>query len=132
MAHSLIAPIILLLAAPANAEPMPNGAAPSAAVTSSDGLRVGVDTFEQVKAKLGRPTSVMTNSDGTKVAVYSNNKTKIKGSSFVPIVGLFTAGAKATVSTKTYTFDQNDILKSFSSSETTTDCHTSLAGAKCQ
>lgn len=130
----ILANIVLMISGtPAFAQEAPSAASPvAAAVVSGDGFKVGETTFEAVKAKLGKPFSIMANSDGTRVAIYTNTKTKIKGSSFIPIVGMFTAGAKSTVATKSFTFDQRDILKSFSSSETTADCHTTVVGYKCQ
>jgi hypothetical protein len=120
--------VVMLLAAQADAAaPVP----PSPPISSDDGFRVGVDTLGTVEGKLGKPFTVTRRSDGTTIATYMTNKTRVKGSTFIPIVGLFAGGAKAHVSTKMFIFDQNGGLKSFSSTNTDTDCHTSMSGYHC-
>ena len=84
-----------------------------------------------VTAKLGDPSSVEASSDGTRTALYMVTRMHVKAASFIPYVGLFAGGAKARTSVKTFTFDEHGILKSFSSSTTGTNCHTTVIGAAC-
>jgi hypothetical protein len=119
--------ILLLMAAQA-AEPTP---ATAQTAVSIDGFQIGSDTLATVTAKLGKPFTMLHNSDGTAVAIYASTRTRVKGSTFIPIVGMFAGGAKGSYSTKTFVFDPKGLLKSYSSSDTTTDCHLALGGANC-
>lgn len=107
--------------------------APAAApvIVSPDGFRVGIDTFQTVTAKLGKPKSVSSNSSGTTVAIYIRTKVGVKAATFIPYVGMFAGGAKSKMSYKTFTFDANSILQSYTSSDDSTDCNTSVFGASC-
>jgi hypothetical protein len=110
----------------ASATPAPTGA------ISPDGLQIGVDTVDTVRAKLGKPLSVAALSNGTTILTYYKAKTHIKGASFIPMVGLFAGGVKSDVVLRTFTFDGKGLLKAFSSIDSNTDCRTTIVGAKCQ
>jgi hypothetical protein len=101
------------------------------AVTSEDGFVVGRDTYETVTNKLGKPKFYMTNSDGTRIIAYSTMRGRVKGTTFIPIVGLFAGGAKASVTVKTFIFDKNGVLSSFTSSGGNSNCDSSVAGVDC-
>jgi outer membrane protein assembly factor BamE (lipoprotein component of BamABCDE complex) len=78
----------------------------------------GVTTYDQVVSALGPPNNITQSSDGTKIIVYVNTQTSIHGATFIPIVGMFAAGADAKQQMATFTFDQRGILKTTSSSQT--------------
>lgn len=124
-------------AVPSDASPIsPPSAAGSAptpppVIMSPDGFRVGIDTFQTVTAKLGKPKSVTASSTGMTIAVYIHTKTGIKATTFIPYVGLFAGGAKSKFSYKTFTFDATGTLQSFTSSDDTTDCNTTFFSASC-
>lgn len=118
----------------------PIGSAPSptsspvsnVGATSPDGLQIGVDTLSTVRTKLGKPASIISTSDGLTIIVYVSSRTHVKGASFIPLVGMFAGGARANVTTKTFTFDKTGLLKSFASSDLSADCHTTVIGGRCQ
>jgi hypothetical protein len=55
----------------------------------------------------------------------------VKGSTFVPIVGLFAGGAKSSGATYVFVFGSDGKLMSSSSSGVNVDCSTSIASAHC-
>lgn len=115
---------LLAMAAQDPALPPVQPATVSSAATSPDGFTVGVDTVTTVKAKLGKPNWEEANSDGSVTLRYQAVKTKIKGSSFIPIVGMFAGGVKGSSQMKSFTFDANGKLKTFASSDFQTNCGT--------
>jgi len=113
------------IATSVNAPATPAGASTSQTMPvpkSEDGFTVGVDTIATITAKLGTPNSTESASDGTTTIRYMAIRTKVKGASFIPIVGLFAGGAKGKSSTKTFTFDAAGVLKSYGSSKFETEC----------
>lgn len=114
--------LVLAALALAAADPAPPASPPPAASVSPDGFKIGVDTVDTVKAKLGKPNTVEANSDGTTTIRYAAVHTKIKGSSFIPVVGLFAGGAKAKSSTKAFTFGADGKLKSYANSDSEISC----------
>jgi hypothetical protein len=127
--------LLLLAAAVAVDQPAPTPAQPEAAqaspVLSQDGFQAGVDTLATVSAKLGKPNSVTAMSDGSVIAAYFLSKTRVKGTTFIPVVGLFAGGAKGSMSIKTFTFGKDGKLASFTSTDTNANCSTSVTGAGC-
>ena len=128
-------PILLVLAV----DPLPPAApVPTPAATvlapqpSPDGFTIGVDTIATVQAKLGKPKALVHNSDGTTKFVYLSSRTRVKGATFVPVIGLFAGGAKSHLSTKTFTFDGAGLLKTYTSSDADANCNTSIVGARCE
>ncbi|WP_188446143.1 hypothetical protein [Sphingomonas psychrolutea] len=93
--------------------------------------RVGVSRLSDVIAKLGKPNTVTTISDGSTVAAFVSMRTRVKGASFVPIVGMFAGGAKSKVSVKVFTFGSDGLLKSFSATDSANDCNVGIQGANC-
>lgn len=115
---------MLILAALAliAADPAAPAATPAATSVSPDGFKIGVDTAETIKAKLGKPNMVEANSDGTTTIRYVSVHTKIKGSTFIPVVGLFAGGAKGKSTTRSFTFNADGTLKNFASGDFETNC----------
>lgn len=125
-------PILLALAVDPALAAAPSPAATAAVPQPSpDGFAIGVDTIATVQAKLGRPKASVHSSDGTTIFVYLSARTRVKGATFVPVIGLFAGGAKSHVSTKTFTFDGAGFLKSYTSSDADANCNTSIVGAHC-
>jgi len=116
----------LLLAAGADRAPTPM---PSA--TPQQEYQVGVTRLADVTAKLGKPNSTATVSDGTVVVSYVSARTRVKGASFVPIVGLFAGGARSRMVVRVFTFGPDGLLRNFTSSDTDVNCSSSVAGANC-
>lgn len=120
----------LLLAAQIVAAPSPQPT-PVPTATPAPEYQVGVATIADVTAKLGKPNSVTSMSDGTKILVYYSSHTRVKGASFVPVVGLFAGGAKSRMSFKIFTFGPDGLLKSLTSSESQADCNVGIGGGGC-
>ena len=117
----LIAIAMALTGQATDAQP---AAPPPVVARSADGFRIGVDTAATVTAKLGRPNATYHLSDGTVTMAYVKIRSHVKGSSFVPVVGLFAGGASARYATKTFIFGPDGLLKSFSDGEATAECST--------
>ena len=94
-------------------------------------FKAGVATYADVTGKLGRPTTIEAASDGTKTVTYSTTKTRVKGATFVPIVGLFAGGATAEVSLVRFSFDPAGVLTKAWSSDTHADCGVVMTGMNC-
>lgn len=101
------------------------GSALAKPVTADDValFKVGTATIDDVEAKLGKPQSIAHNSDGTEAVIYLATSTKVKGATFIPYIGLFAGGAKSEVHSATFTFDASGVLKSTSSTDTSTSCN---------
>jgi hypothetical protein len=121
----------LFLTAAADRTPAPTPT-PIPTATPQPEFQIGITRLADVTAKLGKPNSTQTVSDGTVVVAYVSNRTRVKGATFVPIVGLFAGGAKSRMVVKVFTFGPDDLLRNFTSSDTGVDCNTSIAGANCR
>ncbi len=111
------------------AQPAP--VAVTAPVVTEDGFRFGIDTLANVTAKLGKPNNKQLAADGTTTIAYISVHTRIKGASFIPVVGLFAGGAKARTASKTFVFGADGFLKSYSSGDSQVNCGASPFGAGC-
>ncbi len=114
---------VLALTASAQAKPL--------SVDDLAQFQVGVATVEDVEAKLGKPISISASSDGTKVLAYGSVHARPKAISFVPIVGLFAAGATSESTTIVLVFGPDGLLKSTSSSSSNLNCSANLLSAGC-
>lgn len=85
-------------------------------------FKVGVATQDDVRTTLGKPTVVSTNSDGETVLTYSATHSHIKAATFVPIVGMFAGGAKASITYLVFTFGPDGKLTKESTSSSNVDC----------
>ena len=122
---------IALIAAQAD---QPAAVAPPPAsqpVPSDDGFIVGVDTIATVTAKLGRPLMRTSSSNGQTVIAYSTSKTRVKGTSFIPIVGLFAGGAKSHLTIKTFVFGSDGKLMSYLTNASDADCSLGFGSVGC-
>ena len=106
--------------------------APTAAVASQPEYQVGKTTFADVTAKLGDPNSSTSMADGTRIVAYATSRTRVKGSSFVPVIGLFAGGAKSRMSVKVFTFGPDGVLKSFTATDSNANCNAGITGANCR
>ena len=80
-------------------------------------LQVGVTTYAQTVALLGKPNSVGIDSAGNKTAVYTYAQAQVSPLNFVPIVGMFARSTTTEHSAFTATFDSTDHLVRYFSSE---------------
>lgn len=93
---------------------------------------IGTTKEQDVMAKFGRPNSISALGDGTHIIVYMSTKTRVKGTSYVPIVGLFAGGAKSHMVIRTFTFGPDGILRNYSTTDSSADCSAGLLGASCK
>ena len=93
---------------------------------------IGTTTYQGVIDRLGKPKSTSAHGDGTKIVVYMSNKTRVKGTSFIPVVGLFAGGAKSRLVIRTFTFGPDGVLQNYSTTDSTADCSVGLFGASCK
>jgi len=122
---------LLALAASAS-DPAPASApAPVSATAPAPDYVVGTTTIDQVRTKLGKPASVQKTSDGTTTLIYYSIHAHAKGTAFIPVVGMFAGGAKSSLSYKVFMFGSDGLLKSFTSSDTNSDCSGGLQGVSC-
>ena len=77
----------------------------------------GKTTYSEVVTRLGAPTSTTHLSDGTIQAVYYYAHAQANAVSFIPVVGAFAGGATSEHSYTTLTFDANQVLVSYSTTE---------------
>jgi hypothetical protein len=121
----------LALAMGVQAAPTATQAPSPVAPAPAPDYKVGVSRLSDVIAKLGKPNTVTTISDGSIVAAFVSTRTRVKGASFVPIVGMFAGGAKSKISVKVFTFGADGLLKSFTSTDSGTNCSVGIQGSNC-
>jgi len=95
-------------------------------------FKVGVSTYADVIAKLGKPSSVSIVSNGTRIVAYVGVKTHVKAATFVPIVGLFAGGATGDTSVASFTFGPDGLLQASSATDSAVDCSGGILSAGCQ
>jgi uncharacterized protein (DUF697 family) len=122
----LLVPALLYAAPSVAADP-----APAPTVTASPFV-VGRTTLAQVLAERGRPQFQTSLSDGTRVVVYTRSSAHVKGASLIPIIGMFAGGVTAQSTVDSYTFDAQDLLKSFTVSSSDMNCSNRGLGASCR
>lgn len=91
-----------------------------------DQFQKGVTTEADVTKALGPAQSVSRTSDGKRILVYVGTHAQAKASSFIPVVGLFTGGATAHVTTVSFTFGPDGKLADYTSSESNSDVRTGI------
>jgi hypothetical protein len=96
------------------------------------GFKIGVATYGDVIAKLGKPSSVSVLSNGTRTVAYVGFKTHVKAASFIPIVGLFAGGATGDTSVVSFMFGPDGLLQASSATNADVDCSSSIVSAGCQ
>jgi hypothetical protein len=75
----------------------------------------GKTTYQEVIARLGKPTNSTFRSDGTRSIFYSYTQTQMKATNYIPYLNLFTRGSESESSSTHLHFDRNGILTTFSS-----------------
>lgn len=85
-------------------------------------LQIGSTMYSEIVEKYGKPMQTEMSSDGSRVLVYSVSRTRLKATTFVPVVGLFAGGAKADVTTQRLQFGPDGKLSNVVSSATHVDC----------
>jgi outer membrane protein assembly factor BamE (lipoprotein component of BamABCDE complex) len=86
--------------------------------TQLGGFQKGVTTEAEVIRALGAPNTSTMNSDGEKTITYAFAQYKIRGSTFIPIVGLFTGGSDVKTNSTIFMFDKDGKMLSYNVSET--------------
>lgn len=81
------------------------------------GFQKGVTTDTEVISALGAPAMSSVTSDGNRVLVYSFAEYKIRGSTFIPVVGLFSGGSDLHANSAVFTFGSDRKLISYTASE---------------
>lgn len=79
-------------------------------------FKPGVTTMAQVVEKLGQPTGTQTSSNGESTLVYSYGESRIRGATFIPIVGLFAGGTDTRSTAVKLRFGQDGKLIDYDSS----------------
>jgi hypothetical protein len=95
-------------------------------------FKVGVTTYSDVAARLGKPSSVSVMSNGTRIVAYVGFKSHVKAATFIPIVGLFAGGATGDTSVATFAFGPDGVLQSSSATNAQVDCSVGIISAGCQ
>lgn len=67
----------------------------------------GITTEADVIRAFGAPVTSVRNSDGQKTIGYSFSQVKIRGATFIPIVGMFAGGADSKMNSTIFTFDKD-------------------------
>jgi outer membrane protein assembly factor BamE (lipoprotein component of BamABCDE complex) len=80
-------------------------------------IEKGKTTQEQVRQLLGEPQVKTNLKDDTEQWEYAYVDMKLKGATFIPIVGLFAGGGNADVKGATFTFDKNRVVSSYTTSD---------------
>jgi outer membrane protein assembly factor BamE (lipoprotein component of BamABCDE complex) len=81
----------------------------------------GITTEADVETALGKPQTTGVASDGTRSIAYIYTATKVKGATFVPIVGLFAGGATGQTNVVTFHFDGTGKLLDYSTNHSDID-----------
>lgn len=99
----------------------------AAGCTSTSGVRVqqsqlsgfqkGVTTDAEVISALGAPAMSSITLDGERVLIYSFAEYKIRGTTFIPVVGLFSGGSNVKANSAVFTFGKDRKLVSYTTSE---------------
>ena len=93
-------------------------------------LHKGQTTVQETVALLGEPTSRVSPGDGSTTLVYVYAESKIRASSFVPIVGAFAGGSDVRSSMATLHFDAAGKLDNITSSSSQYGTGTGLAAGQ--
>lgn len=80
-------------------------------------FKPGQTTKQDVISALGQPTTQTRNADGTSTVVYMYLESRVRGASFIPIVGLFAGGADSRTNQVVLNFDADGKLVGHSSTE---------------
>jgi hypothetical protein len=92
---------------------------------------VGTSTISDVEAVYGQPTTQSVVSTGDRVLIYATSHAHVKAVTFVPVVGLFAGGAKASAQSMSFVFDKDGKLKAYSGQTTNVDCSSAIISATC-
>jgi hypothetical protein len=85
-------------------------------------FKPGVATYGEVVTALGEPSSETALSDGSRTLVYMSVRSHVKLATFVPVVGMFAGGARATTSMITFMFGPDGRLTQSSATTSHMDC----------
>lgn len=77
---------------------------------TSSQFKEGVTTEAQVVQTLGQPQARTIAADGRHILVYSGAQAHATAASYIPVVGIFAGGAKATGTSVVFVFAPNGVL----------------------
>jgi outer membrane protein assembly factor BamE (lipoprotein component of BamABCDE complex) len=81
--------------------------------TVAQKIQKGISTQKDVKIAFGDPSSTSFTDSGNELWNYVYAKATAKPENFIPVVGLFAAGANVDKKTLVVFFDQNGVVKNF-------------------
>jgi outer membrane protein assembly factor BamE (lipoprotein component of BamABCDE complex) len=73
-------------------------------------FKEGITTEDQIVAKLGQPTAVH-NFSGNRILSYSGMQVRMKGTSFIPVVGMFAGGSDYKMTIANFHIGKNGVLE---------------------
>lgn len=80
-------------------------------------IQKGITTKQDLVEMFGQPQAKNKQKDGVEKWSYVYSEAKVKGATFIPIVGLFAGGATADVNTLEFEFDPNGVVSKYSVGE---------------
>ncbi|HCR16121.1 MAG TPA: hypothetical protein DIU35_01450 [Candidatus Latescibacteria bacterium] len=86
----------------------------------------GKTTKAEIQSMLGSPLSTSFTDGGLVIWTFKFSQTQVKASTFIPIVYLFSSGTKGTIKELKILFDDEDIVKKFSMTESKTETKAGL------
>ena len=89
-------------------------------------IKEGVTTKKEVIALLGPPFTVSLTSEGKTLMTYSYTKATAKGSSFIPIVGLFAGGSNVYMQTVQVLIGKDEKVEKYISNNSKDSVNTGL------
>ncbi len=92
-------------------------------------LAKGKTTYEEAIQAFGKPTNIIMLDDGTKIVSYNFMSYQARPETFIPVIGAMAGGVDTETSFLNMTFDQNNVLQKFSSSQGGMGTGRNLAGA---
>jgi outer membrane protein assembly factor BamE (lipoprotein component of BamABCDE complex) len=73
----------------------------------------GVTTKDQVKALYGEPDDINPNDSGDEEWKYVYSRTTVTAATFIPVVNLFSRGARADKNEVIFTFDKKGVVQAY-------------------
>ena len=80
-------------------------------------LHKGATTYNEAIKLLGKPSNINLDSEGHKTICYLYVSAQARPENFIPVVGAFIGGADSETTNTVLVFNENDILKSYTSNQ---------------
>lgn len=81
--------------------------------SATENIRKGVTTKAQVIALLGAPSSDSLTGDGREMMIWSYAHTRVKGTTFIPVAGIFVGGSNTRLTTFQVILTKGKIVEDF-------------------